>query len=117
MRRCSAPARPSAAALPALLAPQPRTRVLDSFLSCDHSWACPGGAVLFRVAWNATGGAECFPSHHAPPPSFSTCRGNPRNRQVGTLEAIKVKILIMGDIANPLTLRIELTSENDLFFQ
>ena len=55
--------------------------------------------------------------------------------QVGTLEAIKVKILIMGDEQviltcdfftdfasdlfqqNPLTLRIELTSENDLFFQ
>jgi hypothetical protein len=61
-------------------------------------------------------------------------------RKVGTLEAIKVKILIMGDEQvksicnlqtislllqlelipswqNPLTLRIELTSENDLFFQ
>jgi hypothetical protein len=37
--------------------------------------------------------------------------------QVGTLEAIKVKILIMGEDSNPLTLRIELTSENDLFFQ
>jgi len=36
--------------------------------------------------------------------------------QVGTLEAIKVKILIMGEEQNPLTLRIELTSENDLFF-
>jgi hypothetical protein len=35
---------------------------------------------------------------------------------VGTLEAIKVKILIMGEEQNPLTLRIELTSENDLFF-
>jgi len=32
------------------------------------------------------------------------------------LEAIKVKILIMGEEQNPLTLRIELTSENDLFF-
>uniref|UniRef100_A0A7S1DPD2 Spindle assembly abnormal protein 6 N-terminal domain-containing protein n=2 Tax=Hemiselmis andersenii TaxID=464988 RepID=A0A7S1DPD2_HEMAN len=37
-------------------------------------------------------------------------------QEVGTLEAIKVKILVMGDVANPLTLRIELTSENDLFF-
>ena len=35
---------------------------------------------------------------------------------MGTLEAIKVKILIMGEEQNPLTLRIELTSENDLFF-
>ena len=35
---------------------------------------------------------------------------------MGTLEAIKVKILIMGEEVNPLTLRIELTSENDLFF-
>ena len=39
-----------------------------------------------------------------------------RRWQVGTLEAIKVKILIMGEEQNPLTLRIELTSENDLFF-
>eukprot|EP00802_Teleaulax_amphioxeia_P017944 Tamp_18117.p1 GENE.Tamp_18117~~Tamp_18117.p1 ORF type:complete len:237 (-),score=75.62 Tamp_18117:636-1283(-) len=37
-------------------------------------------------------------------------------QEVGTLEAIKVKILIMGEEQNPLTLRIELTSENDLFF-
>jgi len=36
--------------------------------------------------------------------------------EVGTLEAIKVKILVMGEEQNPLTLRIELTSENDLFF-
>lgn len=40
----------------------------------------------------------------------------PHCGQVGTLEAIKVKILIMGEEQNPLTLRIELTSENDLFF-
>lgn len=56
--------------------------------------------------------------------SFSEYSGRPRraeltrrcSRQVGTLEAIKVKILIMGEEQNPLTLRIELTSENDLFF-
>ena len=42
--------------------------------------------------------------------------GRARGGQVGTLEAIKVKILIMGEEQNPLTLRIELTSENDLFF-
>jgi len=42
--------------------------------------------------------------------------GRARGGQVRTLEAIKVKIPIMGEEQNPLTLRIELTSENDLFF-
>ena len=37
-------------------------------------------------------------------------------QEVGTLEAIRCKILVMGEENNPLTLRIELTSENDLFF-
>ena len=41
--------------------------------------------------------------------------GRARGGQVGTLEAIKVKILIMSEEQNPLTLRIELTSENDFF--
>lgn len=38
------------------------------------------------------------------------------HQEVGTLEAIKVKILVMGDEPVPVALRIELTSENDLFF-
>jgi hypothetical protein len=38
------------------------------------------------------------------------------HQEVGTLEAIKVKILVMGDEPVPVSLRIELTSENDLFF-
>jgi hypothetical protein len=37
-------------------------------------------------------------------------------QDVGTLEAIKCKILILGDGQNPQHCRIELTSENDLFF-
>ncbi|CAG9332018.1 unnamed protein product [Blepharisma stoltei] len=37
-------------------------------------------------------------------------------QEVGTLEAIKVKVLILGDNANPQHVKIELTSENDLFF-
>ena len=37
-------------------------------------------------------------------------------QEVGTLEAIKVKILILGEDGNPNSLRIELSSENDLFF-
>lgn len=37
-------------------------------------------------------------------------------QEVGTLEAIKCKILILGDEQNPQHCRIELTSENDLFF-
>jgi hypothetical protein len=41
--------------------------------------------------------------------------GRARGGQVRTLEAIKVKIPIMGEEQNPLTLRIELTSENDFF--
>merc|ERR1719183_3367992 len=35
---------------------------------------------------------------------------------VGTLEAIKVKLLLLGDDANPQMMRIELSSEQDLFF-
>lgn len=37
-------------------------------------------------------------------------------QEVGTLEAIKVKVLILGDNSNPQHVKIELTSENDLFF-
>eukprot|EP00742_Colponemidia_sp_Colp-10_P001089 GILJ01001179.1.p1 GENE.GILJ01001179.1~~GILJ01001179.1.p1 ORF type:complete len:237 (+),score=40.93 GILJ01001179.1:89-799(+) len=37
-------------------------------------------------------------------------------QEVGTLEAIKAKILLIGDDNHPQHIRIELTSENDLFF-
>mmetsp|Transcript_27406 Transcript_27406/g.66083 ORF Transcript_27406/g.66083 Transcript_27406/m.66083 type:complete len:241 (+) Transcript_27406:35-757(+) len=37
-------------------------------------------------------------------------------QEVGTLEAIQCKILVLGDESNPQHVRIELTSENDLFF-
>ena len=37
-------------------------------------------------------------------------------QEVGTLEAIKVKILVLGEDGNPNSLRLELSSENDLFF-
>ena len=36
--------------------------------------------------------------------------------QVGTLEATKVKILLMGEDSNPQSIRLELASEGDLFF-
>lgn len=37
-------------------------------------------------------------------------------QEVGTLESIRVKILVLGDSMSPANLRIELVSENDLFF-
>ena len=37
-------------------------------------------------------------------------------QEVGTLEAVKVKLLVLGDDAAPSAVRLELTSENDLFF-
>jgi hypothetical protein len=37
-------------------------------------------------------------------------------QEVGTLEAIKVKVLLLGDDSNPQHVKLELTSENDLFF-
>lgn len=37
-------------------------------------------------------------------------------QEVGTLESIKVKILILGEETNPHHIKVELTSENDLFF-
>jgi len=37
-------------------------------------------------------------------------------QEVGTLEAIKVKILILGDESNAENIKVELTSENDMFF-
>jgi hypothetical protein len=37
-------------------------------------------------------------------------------QEVGTLEAIKVKLLVLGEDANPRHVKVELTSENDLFF-
>jgi hypothetical protein len=37
-------------------------------------------------------------------------------QEVGTLEAIKTKFLILGEDSNPRHIKLELTSENDLFF-
>jgi len=37
-------------------------------------------------------------------------------QEVGTLEAVKVKILLLGDESHPNATRVEITSENDLFF-
>ncbi|OMJ71708.1 hypothetical protein SteCoe_29993 [Stentor coeruleus] len=37
-------------------------------------------------------------------------------QEVGTLEAIKIKVLVLGDDSNPRHVKVELTSENDLFF-
>ena len=37
-------------------------------------------------------------------------------QEVGTLEAIKVKILVLGEDGNPENIRVELCSENDMFF-
>ena len=37
-------------------------------------------------------------------------------QEVGTLEAIKVKILVLGEDENPEQVRVELSSENDMFF-
>lgn len=37
-------------------------------------------------------------------------------QEVGTLEAVRVKMLLLGDDASPGVVKMELTSENDLFF-
>ena len=37
-------------------------------------------------------------------------------QEVGTLEAIKTKVLVLGEDSNPRHVKVELTSENDLFF-
>jgi hypothetical protein len=37
-------------------------------------------------------------------------------QEVGTLEAIRVKVLLLGDDANPHHIKVELTSENDFFY-
>jgi hypothetical protein len=37
-------------------------------------------------------------------------------QEVGTLEAIKVKVMILGEDSNPQHIKVELSSENDLFF-
>ena len=37
-------------------------------------------------------------------------------QEVGTLEAIKVKVLVLGEDSSPQHIKVELTSENDLFF-
>ena len=37
-------------------------------------------------------------------------------QEVGTLEAVKVKLLVRGEEAAPTAIRVEITSENDLFF-
>jgi len=37
-------------------------------------------------------------------------------QEVASFEAIRAKILIMGDEINPTQIRLELSCENDLFF-
>lgn len=37
-------------------------------------------------------------------------------QEIGTLEAIRVKVLLLGDDASPEHVKIELSSENDLFY-
>jgi hypothetical protein len=37
-------------------------------------------------------------------------------QEVGTLEAIKIKVMVLGEDNNPQHVKVELTSENDLFF-
>jgi len=37
-------------------------------------------------------------------------------QEVASFEAIRAKILIMGDETNPTQIRVELSCENDLFF-
>lgn len=36
--------------------------------------------------------------------------------EVGTLEAIKIKVLLLGDDSNPHHVKLEMSSENDMFF-
>ena len=38
------------------------------------------------------------------------------SQEAGTLESIKTKIMIQGEIQNPTVIKLELTSESDLFF-
>mmetsp|Transcript_20676 Transcript_20676/g.24852 ORF Transcript_20676/g.24852 Transcript_20676/m.24852 type:complete len:236 (-) Transcript_20676:523-1230(-) len=50
------------------------------------------------------------------PFELRSAEGSEAPQEVGSLEAIKVKILIHGDDANPSSVRVELTSESNLFF-
>jgi len=43
-------------------------------------------------------------------------QANDHPQEAGTLEGVKVKLLLLGDDESPTALRVELTSENDLFF-
>ena len=42
--------------------------------------------------------------------------GDKGPEDVGTLEAIRAKVLVSGDARAPAAVRVELSSENDLFF-
>mmetsp|Transcript_31656 Transcript_31656/g.53439 ORF Transcript_31656/g.53439 Transcript_31656/m.53439 type:complete len:227 (+) Transcript_31656:205-885(+) len=50
------------------------------------------------------------------PFELRTVDSNEGTHDVGTLESIKTKVLIMGDEHNPTSVRVEVSSENDLFF-
>ena len=39
-----------------------------------------------------------------------------QSQETGTLESIRVKILLNGELKNPTSIKLELTSESDLFF-
>ncbi|KAK9819701.1 hypothetical protein WJX72_001387 [[Myrmecia] bisecta] len=50
------------------------------------------------------------------PCELRSAEGNDAPSEVGALEAIKVKVLVQGEAATPLALRVELSSESNLFF-
>ena len=77
----------------------------------------PPARVCQRRALLAAAAAAANPP---PPPALPPARAAQESadspQQVGTLEATKVKILLLGEDSNPQSLRVELASEGDLFF-
>ena len=77
----------------------------------------PPARVCQRRAWRAAAAAAAA---NPPPPALPPARAAQESadspQQVGTLEATKVKILLLGEDSNPQSLRVELASEGDLFF-
>eukprot|EP00762_Andalucia_godoyi_P003391 ANDGO_06662.mRNA.1 hypothetical protein PPTG_05169 len=48
--------------------------------------------------------------------SVADTKPSSRKTDVGTLEAIKIKVLLAGEDAEPTSVKVELSSESDLFF-
>ena len=77
----------------------PRLAVL-----CVYHAACAAACTVRSTVQQLTNCSVCVRNHMTHPPTFGMSL-----QETGSLEAIKVKILVLGDDHAPISLRVEVT--------